>query len=280
VSWRAARGVEGGAGGRPRVSACVVARDAERTLELCLASLAFADERVVIVDERSCDATESIAISEGARVIRRAYAGNVEQKNYALDCAGGDWVLVVDADEALSPELARNVMRWLESRAGAFDGAELGRKTLHLGRWLEHGDFHPDCQLRLFRRERGRFSGANPHGRVRVEGRIAKIDGCLEHRSYANLADQIERVREFSAIEAVSLCASGRRVRWTDLALRPAARFLRAYVLNQGFRDGFAGFAVAVVSAFHVLVKYASVFEREQHGVAPREAAAASARAR
>jgi glycosyltransferase involved in cell wall biosynthesis len=246
------------------VSACVIARDDARTLERCLASLAWADETVVVLDERSRDASEDIARAAAARVLRHAYEGNVEQKNFALDQVKHDWVVSLDADEALSPALAVRLRERLARADDALAGLELDRVTRHLGRWIRHGDFHPDWQLRVFRRSRGRWSGSNPHGRVRVTGSVERLAGDLEHASYADLADQIARVQEFSRIEAEELYRRGRRARLSDLCLRPPARFLRAYLLKAGFRDGVPGFVIAAVTAFHVLLKYAKLWELER----------------
>lgn len=245
-----------------RLSVCIIACNEERDLPRCLRSVAFADERIVVVDARSADGTEALARDSGARVHVRRYDGNVEQKNFALDQATGDWVLSVDADEAVSADLREAIRNAIgDASANAF---EVDRLTWHLGRWIRHGDFHPDWQLRLFRRGRGRWGGTNPHGRVSVEGPVKRLSGSLEHYSYRDLADQVGRIQDFSRIQARELHAAGRRARVSDWLLRPPGRFLRGFLLKQGFRDGFAGFAIATASAFHVFLKYATLWELER----------------
>jgi glycosyltransferase involved in cell wall biosynthesis len=239
----------------------VIARDDAHRIERCLASLAWTDETLVVIDERSRDATEELARRAGARVLRHAYPGNVEQKNFALGQVKHDWVVALDADEALSPALAARLRERLAGDPDEIDGIELNRVTKHLGRWIRHGDFHPDWQLRVFRRSRGRWHGSNPHGRVRVVGRVEKMPGDLEHESYFDLADQVARVQEYSRVEALELHRRGRRAGFSDLCLRPPARFLRAYLLKAGFLDGVPGFLIAAVTAFHVLLKYAKLWE-------------------
>jgi len=246
------------------VSACVIARDDAHHLERCLASLAWTDETLVVIDERSRDGSEALAERCGARVLRRAYAGNVEQKNFALAQAKHDWVIALDADEALSPPLALRLRERIARADAALGGFELNRVTRHLGRWIRHGDFHPDWQLRAFRRTRGRWAGSNPHGRVQVAGRVERIAGDLEHYSYRDLADQWERVQTYSGLEAQALRRAGRRARVSDLCLRPPARFLRAYLLKGGYRDGMPGFLIAALTAGHVLLKYAKLWELER----------------
>lgn len=245
-------------------SVCVIACNEEKNLPRCLASVAFFEDRVVVVDARSTDATERLARESGARVVIHPYAGNVEQKNVALDLAKHDWVLSLDADEALLPELAAEVRAVLLEDGRGADGFVANRVTFHLGRWIRHGDFFPDWQLRLFRRSRGRWQGVNPHGRVGLTGRVDRLPGEMAHWSYRDLADQVERIQEFSRVQAASLRASGRRARAADLWLRPPARFLRAYVLKQGFRDGIPGFVIAFATAFHVFLKYAKLWELER----------------
>ena len=246
------------------ISACVLVRDDALALQRCLDSLAWTDEIIVVVDDRSRDDSEQIALRAGARVIRRAYAGNVEQKNFALDQAKHDWVIALDADEALAPALVLGLRERIARAPDDLAGIELNRVTRHLGRWIRHGDFHPDWQLRAFRRTRGRWAGNNPHGRLQLRGRSERLAGDLEHHSYRDLADQIARVQDYSRIEARELHRSGRRARVSDLCLRPPARFLRAYVLKAGFRDGMPGFLIAAVTGFHVLLKYAKLWELER----------------
>jgi glycosyltransferase involved in cell wall biosynthesis len=262
------------------LSVCIIACNEERDLPRCLASVAFADDVVVVVDARSADQSEALARKAGARVLVHPYAGNVEQKNFALDQAKHEWVLALDADEAVSPELAAAIQAELE-RGPAADGYELNRLTWHLGRWIRHGDFHPDWQLRLFRRSRGRWAGTNPHGRVRVEGGAARLSGDLLHWSYRDFSDQLERIQEFSRVQAAALHAQGRRTTLYDWAIRPPLDFLRAYVLKQGFRDGFPGFAIAAATAFHAFLKWAKLWELERSRAQARgEAAGKAARAR
>ncbi len=245
------------------LSACIVARDAEATLARCLDGLAFVDEIVVLIDERSRDGSLALARARADRVEVRPYAGNVAQKRDCVALARHDWVLVVDADEVVRPALAGELRQALAG-AGERVGFELCRRTWHLGRWLRHGDFYPDWKLRLFRRSRARWIGRDPHGRVIVDGPVARLGTDLDHYSYRDLSDQVERIQEFSREGARALHASGRRARPRDLWLRPPARFLRAYLARGGFRDGVPGLVVAGATAFYVFLKYAKLWELER----------------
>jgi glycosyltransferase involved in cell wall biosynthesis len=250
-----------------RLSVCLLARDEEAELERCLAAVDWADEIVVVVDDRSRDGTERVARRLASRVEVRAYAGDVEQKRYCTGLAKNDWVLILDPDEVVLPQLAASIREILAAPAALdggenFAGYQLNRITYHLGRWIRHGDFYPDWKLRLFRRSRARFVGHDPHGRVEVEGGVGRLEGDLAHYSYRDLADQIDRIQFFSDQAANALVQQGKPFRLVDLILRPPARFLRSYFLKRGFRDGLPGFAISVASAFYVFLKYAKHWER------------------
>ncbi len=267
-------------GGRARapVSVCVLACDEERELARCLASVDWADEIVVVVDAKSRDGSEAVARRLAGRVERRTYAGDVAQKSYAVSLAKHDWVFVLDPDEVVTPALGAAMQRALvrvaeagrdqvadEKPRGDESGIvayEINRATYHLGRWIRHGDFYPDWKLRLFMRSRARYAGRDPHGRVEAEGRVSRLGGELEHYSYRDLADQIDRIQFFSDEAAAALFRDGSRFRLRDLVLRPPARFLRSYVLRRGFLDGLPGFVIAVASGFYVFLKYAKLWER------------------
>ena len=251
------------------LSVCVLACNEETDLERCLLSVAWADEIIVLIDEKSRDATESVARRLASRVERRAYAGDVEQKRGCAALAKHDWILIVDPDEVVSAPLARSIRASLQSemestvRSGAV-AYRVNRATFHLGRWIRHGDFYPDWKLRLYRRSRARWTGRDPHGRVEVDGPVASLDGELLHYSYRDLADQIERIQFFSGQAADALVREGAVFRKRDLVLRPPARFLRSYLLRRGFLDGMPGFIIAVASAFYVFLKYAKHWERSR----------------
>jgi len=244
------------------LSVCVIACNEQEELPRCLASVDFADEIVVVVDAKSCDQTLEIAQKSAHHVEVRSYEGDIEQKRYCASLASHDWVLIVDPDEVVSPALRASLGRVLGAPAAA--GYELDRVTFHLGRWIRHGDFYPDWKLRLYRRSRARWVGRNPHGRVEVDGRVERVEGVLEHYSFRDFSDQLARIGFHTDQAARALFEEGRRARWHHLLLRPPARFLRGYLLKQGFRDGVPGLLIAVAVAFSVFAKYAKLWELRQ----------------
>jgi len=257
---------------REPLSVCVLVCDEADALVACLATVDWADEIVVVVDAKSTDASEEVARRLASRVEIRPYAGDVEQKRACAALARHDWILILDPDERVTPELADSIRRALArsgtagdadaSRERGPDGYRLDRVTHHLGRWIRHGDFYPDRKLRLYRRSRARWVGRDPHGRVEVEGRVADLPGELEHYSYADLADQIRRIQFFSDQAAASLVAEGIPFRLPRLLLHPPMRFLRSYLIRRGFLDGMPGLIIAGASAFYVFLKYAKHWER------------------
>jgi len=242
----------------------VIACDEEGVLPRCLDALAFADERVAIVDAKSSDRSEAIARERADRVEVQPYEGDIAQKSACTRLATGDWLLVVDPDEVVRPELAREIEAIVAADGRGCAGFEIDRLTWHLGRWIHYGDFHPDWTLRLFRRDAHAWEGRDPHGRVGVRGRVGRVRASgawIEHYSYRDLADHVDRTQRWSAQAAAALQREGRRARLVDLTLRPAWRFFRGYVLKRGFLDGVAGFEIAAMNAFYVFLKYAKLRE-------------------
>jgi len=247
---------------RPKISVCIVAMNEEDNIADCLASADFVDERIV-VDSHSKDATRERAAACGARVIERDWPGHVEQKNFAVDQAAHDWVLCLDADERVSPELRSSILAALD-RGDLPDGFEMARRTWYLGRWIRRGGWYPDVKLRLFRRSKGRWGGVNPHDHARVEGRVARLDGDLLHYSYRSIADHVRSIDEFTTIAAREKRKAGRRAGIVDLTLRPFWKFLRMYVVKLGVLEGFPGLVVAATGAFYVFLKYAKLRELQR----------------
>ncbi len=236
------------------LSVCIVAMNEEDRIGACIRSADFADEWLV-VDSHSTDRTREIAATLGARVIERDWPGWLEQKNFAIAQAAHDWVLCLDADEWLSPQLRASILQALE-RADPPDGFEFARRTRYLGRWIRHGGWYPDRKLRLFRRDLGRFEGRNPHDRVRVRGRVEALSGDLLHDPYRSISDHLRTIDRYTTVSAQDKHARAERASLSDITLRPFGQFLRTYVLQLGFLDALPGFAVAVTAAFYVFLKY------------------------
>src|SRR5215469_7851324 len=213
------------------LSAIVITRNEARNIAACLESLAFCDERIV-VDSGSDDDTVEIAAAAGVTVVSHPWAGFGAQKNFALAQAGGDWVLSIDADERVSPALAAEILSTIGAASAC--GYEIGRLSTFLGRPMRHSGWLPDYVLRLFRREKARFSDDIVHERVICEGPIGRLSSVLDHHPVLRLEDALRRVDSYSTAGAEMLAGS-RRVSFSSGITHGLWSFLRAYVVKLGF---------------------------------------------
>jgi glycosyltransferase involved in cell wall biosynthesis len=230
----------------PRLSAIVITHNEAANIGECLDALAFCDERIV-VDSGSSDGTVDIARGKSARVESHDWQGFGPQKNYALSLATGDWVLSIDADERVTPELATAIKAALAD-TGA-DGFEFPRRSSFCGREMKHSGWYPDYVLRLFRRGKAKFDDALVHERVICGGPVKRLDRPLVHYPVQKLEAALSRMDRYSTASAAALVASGRRVSFVAGIGHGLYSFLRSYVLRLGFLDGAEGFLLAVANA-------------------------------
>ena len=241
---------------RPGLSACIITFNEADRIDACLASLAFCDE-IVVVDSGSTDGTAERAAALGARVLTRAFDGYRRQKDFAVHNARHEWVLCLDADERVTPQLRAAIEAARDAGFGAAAGFRFARATEYFGAFLRHGNAYPDRVLRLFDRRRGGWRGDREiHEHVSVDGPVERLAGDLEHRAYRSLADQLARLERYARLMAEHDHARGRRARLTHLVFNPFWRFLRGYVLRAGFRDGWRGLIYAWVEANYVRQKF------------------------
>ena len=249
-----------------RLSVTVIARDEERNLARCLASVAWADE-IVLVDSGSTDATRDIGRRFGARVVEQPWLGYAAQKNLAAERAAHRFVLSLDADEWLPEETARELRRELEApRADAY--ALRRRSALSAG--FVRRAWGPDWQVRFYRKDRARFGGGAVHESVRPGpgARVARLDGHILHLTARSIGEWSARMNRYAALAAPELARRGRRHVLVRLVLSPPAAFLRSYLVRGGVLDGVRGLVVGAEQAHYVLLKYAAAWERLR-GVEP-----------
>ncbi|MEO8303650.1 MAG: glycosyltransferase family 2 protein [Betaproteobacteria bacterium] len=236
------------------LSLCVITRDAAGQLADCLASASFAGE-IVVVDSGSSDDTVEIARRYGARVIAHPWQGFGPQKNFAVTQAAHDWVLCLDADERVTPELAAAIRGALGAVpvAAAF---AMARRNRFLGRWLSHGEGYPDWIVRLFDRRRARWTDDPVHENVTTDGPVTRLAGDLLHASAESLDAYIAKQNRYTTIQAEAMHDRGERASVAQLVVSPLARFLRFYIVRLGFLDGAAGFAHIAIGCYASLIKY------------------------
>jgi hypothetical protein len=259
------------------LSLCVITRDAAAQLADCLASVPFAGE-IVVVDSGSSDDTLEIAVRFGARVLVQAWLGFGPQKNFAVGAARHDWVLCLDADEALSPQLAASIRAAFAhgEPPAAVAGYTMARRNRFLGRWLAHGEGYPDWNLRLFDRRRARWTEDPVHENVVADGRVERIAGDLMHASAESLDAYMAKQNRYTTLQAEALHARGAHAGAAQLVGSPLVRFLRFYVLKLGFLDGIAGLVHIAIGCHNSFMKYAKLRALELQARAAAQGAGAA----
>lgn len=245
------------------LSLVVITLNEEKNIERCLRSVPFADD-IVVVDSFSTDRTAELAGSLGARVISEKWRGFGAQKHFATEQAKNDWVLSLDADEALSPELAAEILARFETLDPEV-GYELPRRSFHLGRWIGHGGWFPDPQLRLFNRKRAQWASSDIHEHVLADRRERFANPIL-HWVFEDLSDQVVTNDRYSSLQARERFARGERFSLPKLVFKPWVKFVETYFLKAGFRDGLPGFLISVSAAYSVFLRHAKLWELGREG--------------
>lgn len=246
------------------LSLAIVSFNEEVRIGKCFESTKGLVREIVVVDSNSTDATVAVSEAAGARVIHQPWLGHCAQKQVALDACTQPWVLMLDCDEQLSEELRESIRDFFRSGDAAwFQGGRFNRKVCFLGRWITHGDWYPDRQLRLIQRDRARIGGKDPHDKVELQGRFKQLKGDLLHDSFPTIKNYLDKITPYADDFLERQIREGRRWSLTANLLRPLWRFFRAYFLRLGFLDGFPGFWIAYATAFSVFIRYSRKYESE-----------------
>src|SRR3989454_2504930 len=250
------------------ITAVVITLNEERNIADCLTSVAWADE-IVVVDACSTDRTVELARRFTDRIFVRPWPGYGPQKNFAMDQATADWILIVDSDERVSDELREEIQALLQ-KPGPAIAYRIPRRNFYYGCWIRGAGQYPDRQLRLMRRGQGRYNDLPIHENLQVKGLIGDLQGHLDHHSYPTVLAHELKVGWYSTLSAQERTNAGHvGVSPLNLLLNPLWTFTKIYVLRGGYRDGMHGFLFSAFSAAHVLLKYAKLWELKQ--ATPRE---------
>ena len=241
-----------------KLSVVIICFNEEAILGKCLSAVQWADE-IVVLDSFSTDRSLQIARHYTNRVFQNVWQGYAKQKTLALSYASHPWVLSLDADEVVSPELAREIQSLL-AREPAVAGYRVPRMAFYLGRFLRHC-WYPDLKMRLFRKELGRWSEHDVHESLLLDGPAGKLEHPLLHYSFASIQDHLGTIQQYTTLAAQSLARSGRAFSLARLLGSPLFMFLQQYIGKRGFLDGIPGLVASVLSAFHEFVKYAKLYE-------------------
>ena len=243
------------------LSVAVITLNEEANLARCLESVREIAAEIVVIDSGSKDGTAAIARRYGAVFDVHSWQGHVAQKNFALQRCSQPWVLCLDADEVLSPELTTSIRQAFAKGEPKADAFWVNRRTFFLGDWIWHA-WYPEWRLRLVRKERAQWSGLDPHDRLEVSGQTARLPGDLLHYSYSDLEDTLHRTIRYARISADSYAQAGRSFHWHHLLFSPWIAFFRQLVIRQGWRDGWRGWLIASATMVHVFAKYAFLLEK------------------
>lgn len=238
-----------------QISVTIIARDEEANIARAIASVDFCAE-VLVVDSGSTDRTVEIARSLGATVLHHEWPGYAAQKNFAAAKASHDWILSIDADEAVGPGLAASI-RGLAEAEPEHAGFDFPRLARYCGKWIRHSGWYPDRKVRLYRRDRGRWVGDFVHESVVVSGPVGHLEGNLLHYTCDTFRDHRANVERYTDLAAREIVASGQRPTASRLFLGPPFAFAKSFFLQLGFMDGAAGFTIAWMAARYVYLKHA-----------------------
>ena len=250
-----------------KISACIISFNEEEKIEDCLKSLAGIADEIVVVDSNSTDNTVAIAQKYTDRIILQDFLGFIEQKNFAVQQAKNDWILSLDCDERLSPELQKAITEIKHSSEQA-DAYRMPRKTFYIYRWLNHC-WYPDIKIRLFNKNTAHWGGTNPHDHIVISSsNIVQLPGDIYHYSFDSISDHIKTIDKFTEIGADELVRKNKSFNMLSPFTHSSWIFFKLYIVKRGFMDGFAGIIVSVLSAMHVFIKYSkAIIKRKQAGV-------------
>jgi glycosyltransferase involved in cell wall biosynthesis len=259
---------------KPSLSIVIITLNEQANIARCLDSLrfspkAFGFREVIVVDAKSQDKTVAVARAKGAKVFARAWKGYADQKNWALAKGRGTWLLSLDADEELTPALIAEIEEKIPNTLPEVDGYYLKRRAFFLGQWIRHCGWWPDSQLRLIRRGRGRFTNEPVHEGLAVKGPAPELTEPMNHYTYDSIHQYLEKMDRYSGLSVLNVKRK-RKLFWVYyLTLAPCFTFARMFLLRLGFLDGWRGFVVCGLSAFHDFAKAAKLWEKEvlkRHG--------------
>ena len=242
------------------LSVVTISCNEERNIADCLGSVRWADE-LIVVDSGSTDRTVALARKFTRKIYSREWKGYGAARNYALSKASGDWVLWLDADERVTPELAEEIRDIVKNDSREFAGYAIARKAYFLGRWIRHCGWYPSRVIRLFLRNRARFSETRVHEQLLIDGPTADSRHDLVHYTDPDLNHYLSKFNRYTTLAAEDMHAGGRSASLFDLLVRPPFLFFKMYILRLGMLDGIEGLILCILSSAYVFSKYAKLWE-------------------
>jgi glycosyltransferase involved in cell wall biosynthesis len=247
-----------------KISCIIITYNESKDIRRCLESVSWTDE-IIVVDSFSTDDTKKIASEFTDKIYDLKWEGFGPAKEYAKKLASGEWILSVDADEVVSEGLRAEIQKIIEATT-PLDGYFIPRRSNFLGRWIKHGGWYPDFVLRLFKKDKGRFTPPLVHEEVKVNGKSGRLRNDLFHYTDPDFEHYLEKLNRYTSLDALGLFKEGKRATLVDLLLRPLAMFVKMYFFKRGFLDGIPGLILAISSAFHVFSKYVKIWHMSRSG--------------
>lgn len=247
-------------------SVFIVCCNEEKNIERCLKSVSFAEE-IIVVDSGSTDLTLEICKRYTNNIIHRKWSGFVEQKTFAFSQCSKEWVLNLDSDEEVSPELRSRIIGIVsgkESIPEDLAGFEISRVVSYMGRWWKKGGWYPEYRLRLVRKSKTVWGGTDPHEHAIPNGPTRILEEPLNHYTYTNLSEQVQSLNGLSTSAAKSLFKKGKTTTFIAIFLHPMARFFKFYIAKKGFLEGQPGLIVAFMETIYTFLKYAKLWELQR----------------
>ncbi len=246
-----------------KLTVAIITYNEEKNIGRCISSVREIADEILVVDSFSTDRTEAICKEFGIRFIQNPFKGHIEQKNHALELATHQYVLSLDADEALSPELLAEIKKVKNNFE--FDGYRFNRLTNYNGYWVKHCGWYPDTKLRLINKSKALWGGINPHDILQMKGReeVGFLEGDLLHYSYESIAAHVNQTNKFTTIAALAAFKAGKKSSLFKIVTRPILKFLRDYFYKLGFLDGRYGFIICSINALSALLKYSKLRDLE-----------------
>jgi glycosyltransferase involved in cell wall biosynthesis len=251
-----------------KVSATVITLNEEKKLEGCLQSLVGVADEIVVVDSFSTDRTREICSRYPVRFIQHPFDGYVAQKNYAMSQASHDHILSLDADERLSDELRESIIQ-VKKNWGTVEGYTVNRFNNYCGKWMHFSGWYPERKIRLWDRRKAIWMGTDPHDHVKLsKAQTGKLKGHLLHYAYLTVDEHLRQVHRFAEIAARAKYKKGARVNFViNIILSPLFRFVKSYIFQLGFLDGYYGFIFCTASASMTFFKYVRLYEYRRKGL-------------
>lgn len=249
-----------------KLSSVIIAKNEELNIRRCIESQADCiDEIIVLVDDASADKTYDIAKAYSSVIVQKAkWMGYSETKKYGISLSSNDWILWIDADESITPELCEEIKEFKKS-VPAFNAYSVPRMAYFLGKWIKHSGWYPGRVTRLFNKNKVNFNNNSVHEQLEINGFIGKLDHDLEHYTDPSIHHYFEKFNNYTSLAASELFTRRKRFSILDILLRPVGIFVKMYFIKAGFLDGIHGFILAVFSASYVFTKYCKLWELERN---------------